>query len=116
MNPLTGQSSSQSGIFEVKSVASGQLAEGGLTQIDIALKATNLDERFHTEALYIQTHSASGSGHIAIPILVKIHKNQKFINFLSNDSEIASMHDVQPELPAASWGTMQTRIKMAMLI
>jgi subtilisin family serine protease len=95
---------SQSNIFEVKSVASGQLDQGEQTQIEIALKATNLDERFHTETLYILTHSATGSGQIAIPILVKIHKNQNFINFLSSNAEIAGMLSASPMLPAASTG------------
>jgi subtilisin family serine protease len=94
----------QSDIFEVKSVASGQLEQGEQTKIEIALKATNLDERFHTETLYIHTHSATGSGHIAIPILVRIHQNQNFINFLSSNSEIASMHRASPMLPASSMG------------
>ena len=97
---------SQSGIFEVKanSAVSGQLERGGQTQIEITLKASNPDERFYTETLYIQTHSASTSGRIAIPILIKIHKNQNFINFLSSNPEVASMHGASSILPAASMG------------
>jgi|GEM_PF-3764073 len=95
---------SQSGIFEVKSVANGQLEQGQQTQIEITLKANNPDERFYTETLYIQTHSASTSGRIAIPILIKIHKNQNFINFLSSNPEVASMHSASSMLPAASAG------------